>query len=52
MVDPMGGADEDLEAPTTYVGDIDGGPSGCSDGDPRAPTINIKNVNDGPPGRH
>jgi hypothetical protein len=28
MADPLGGADEDLGVPTTYIGDVDGGPPG------------------------
>jgi hypothetical protein len=28
MASPLGGADEDLEVPTTYVGDIDDRPPG------------------------
>jgi hypothetical protein len=28
MAGPLGGADEDLEVPTTYVRDIDGRPPG------------------------
>jgi hypothetical protein len=28
MVGPLGGVDEALGAPTSYVGDVDGGPPG------------------------
>jgi hypothetical protein len=43
MAAPLGGADGDPRAPTTYVGDIDGGPlGGVGAGDLGAPMISAR----------
>jgi hypothetical protein len=49
MVVPLGGADGDSGAPTTYVRDVDGGTLGGTDGDPGASTTYVGGVDGGPP---
>jgi hypothetical protein len=51
MVAPLGGADKDPKAPTTYVRDIDTGPLGGADKNPGAPTTYVEDVDGGPSGR-
>jgi hypothetical protein len=50
MAAPLGGADGDPRAPTTYVGDVDGGTLGGADGDSGASTTYVRDVDGGPLG--
>jgi hypothetical protein len=55
MAAPLGGTDEGPEAPTTYVGDLNGGGGGAlggADEGPGAPTTYVEDINGGPPVRH
>jgi hypothetical protein len=52
MAGPLGGADGDPGAPTTYVRDVNGGPPlGDADGDLGAPTTYVGDVHGGPLGK-
>jgi hypothetical protein len=51
MASPLGGADEDLEVPTTYVGDIEDRPLGGADEDPEVPTTYVRDIDGRPPRR-
>jgi hypothetical protein len=44
MVGPLGGSDEDLGVPTTYVKDVDGAPLGGADEDLGAPTTYVGDI--------
>jgi hypothetical protein len=52
MTGPLGGAEGDPGAPTTYVKDVDAGPLGGADGDLRAPTTYVGDIDGGLPRRH
>jgi hypothetical protein len=52
MTGPLGGAEGDPGAPTTYVKDVDVGPLGGADGDLRAPTTYVGDIDGGLPRRH
>jgi hypothetical protein len=51
MVDPQGGVEGNLGAPTTYLEHIDGAPLGGGDGGTGAPTTYLEDINGGSPWR-